>query len=112
MSFPDYTSKIVRSGTGVALINNKAQQYALGTFSKVAPAGNTLNDPVDPAEEVALVAAWRARVFPAPAPAPPPIDPVPVPLPDPVQTPTPYDPLPELIAMRDGLAAIIAKMGG
>lgn len=70
VSFADKLSKISRAGTGVALIGNTAQQYALGSFSKTAPVGNFLNKAIDPSEEAALVAEWRARVFPVVVPDP------------------------------------------
>ena len=70
VSFTDLLSKITRTGTGVALKGNRAKQYALGAFSKLAPVGNYLNAAIDPSEEAALVAEWRARVFPVVVPDP------------------------------------------
>lgn len=92
------------------ITGNKAPKFTDSAikFKTPVPAGNEVVAAMTPSEAQVILDGWR------PAPTPPPIDPVPVPLPDPVPTPTPtpYDPLPELIAMRDGLAAIITKMGG
>lgn len=76
VSFTDLLSKITRTGTGVTLKGNKAKQYKLDTFSKLAPVDNYLNTAIDPSQEAALVAAWRARVFATPVEAP--TEPIPV----------------------------------
>ena len=97
ISFPDVESRILATPE-VTLTGNKAKRYAVGGFSNSAPAGNSLNQVVDPSEEAALVAAWSKRVFgsaPAPVPVPVPApEPAPAPQPVPVPEPAPVDPAP------------------
>lgn len=53
----------------LTLSGNKAPIYEIkSVFQRQSPAGNYPNSPIAPADEAALVAAWRQGVIPAPAP--------------------------------------------
>lgn len=62
-SYPDKKSKIMIQGK-YRVSGNKALHFSVnGVFSKTPPAGNTINNVANPANEAALVAQWRQRVL-------------------------------------------------
>lgn len=75
-SFLDQPS-MIRAALTARLINNEAIKFAVNKVASV-PAGNRLNKAIDPSQEAALVAAWRAKVLPVVA---PPVDVPPAPQP-------------------------------
>lgn len=72
LSFPDVSSRIFVTGSAIDLQYNSAEKYVT---SAPVPASNKLTPGVTATEETALVAAWRARVFPVVVPDPVPVSP-------------------------------------